>query len=177
MTWMDQVILVDEFDNARGSMDKMEAHQKGILHRAFSIQLINSRGELLLQKRAHSKYHSGGLWTNTCCSHQHPQQPPEQTIQQRLMDEMGINTPLTFAYKFIYKTDLDHQLIEYEWDHVYIGYFDGIPVLNREEAEDWKLVRLDQLILDINSDPQQYTFWFKLIAQHPMIHEFARQVH
>lgn len=166
---MDQVILVDEDDNAIGTMEKLEAHQKGILHRAFSVLLFNSQGELLLQKRAATKYHSGGLWTNTCCSHQQPDELAEKTIQRRLSEEMGIQADTTFAYKFIYRTSLDRQLIEHECDHVYVGRFNGEPSINRQEAEDWRFVNLAEVTSDMLANPDQYTYWFKIIARHPTI--------
>lgn len=164
---MDQVILVDEADRAIGTMEKMEAHQKGLLHRAFSVVLINRQGELLLQKRALAKYHSGGLWTNTCCSHQHPHEEAHVIIQRRLMEEMGIEAQPTFVYKFIYKAVLDGQLTEHECDHVYVGRFDGIPCLNPHEAADWRWMSLPALQTDMRLHPERYTFWFKLIAHHP----------
>ncbi len=166
---MDQVILVDEADVAIGTMEKMEAHQKGLLHRAFSVVLINRQGELLLQQRALTKYHSGGLWTNTCCSHQRPQEDAHVTIQRRLMEEMGIDAQPAFAYKFIYKATLDGRLTEYECDHVYVGRFDGTPRLNPNEASDWRWMALPALQTDMQRHPDQYTAWFKLIAHHPEI--------
>ncbi|MCU0418801.1 MAG: isopentenyl-diphosphate Delta-isomerase [Cyclobacteriaceae bacterium] len=166
---MDQVILVDESDNAIGTMEKLEAHQKGLLHRAFSVVLINAKGELLLQKRALTKYHSGGLWTNTCCSHQHPQEDAPVTVQRRLVEEMGIEAQLSFAYKFIYKAALDGHLTEHECDHVYVGRFDGTPSLNPHEAADWRWMSLSALQADMQRHPDRYTAWFKLIAHHPQI--------
>jgi isopentenyl-diphosphate Delta-isomerase len=171
---VDYVILVDENDNAIGTMEKLEAHQKGVLHRAFSVLLFNSQGQLLLQKRASTKYHSGGLWTNTCCSHQQPNENPETTIQRRLIEEMGIQAETTFAYKFIYKVPLDRQLIEHECDHVYLGRFDGEPSINSAEAEDWKFISLSQLKDDIKANPDNYTYWFRLIASHPSVAKMAQ---
>ena len=166
---MEQVVLVDEHDNEIGTMEKMEAHQKGVLHRAFSILLFNSKGELLLQKRAKSKYHSAGLWTNTCCSHPLPGESMETATQRKLEQEMGIVLQPEFAYKFIYKATLDRNLIEHEYDHVFIGTFDGSPTINREEVEDWKFSDLSSIRTDINKNPQDYTTWFKLIVNHPQI--------
>jgi len=164
---MEDVILVDEFDNEVGTMEKMEAHRKGVLHRAFSVLLFNSNGELLLQKRAKNKYHSGGLWTNTCCSHPLPQESIPQAARRRLNEEMGIDVVPTFAFKFIYKTDLDQKLIEHEYDHVYIGLFDGIPAINEGEVEEWKFMNLNSLRKDMKRSPEAYTAWFKLIVNHP----------
>ena len=129
---MEKVILVDERDNIVGTMEKLEAHRKGALHRAFSILLFNSKGELLLQKRAASKYHSGGLWTNTCCSHPLPEETMEQATRRKLKQEMGIDLQTEFAYKFIYKTPLDNGLTEHEHDNVYNAIFDCYTVINTE---------------------------------------------
>jgi isopentenyl-diphosphate delta-isomerase len=164
---MEKIILVDEFDSEIGTMEKMEAHRKGVLHRAFSVMLFNTNGELLLQRRARKKYHSGGLWTNTCCSHPLPQETIEQAARRRLKQEMGIDLHPTFAFKFIYKADLDQNLIEHEFDHVFIGVFDGLPEINKEEVEDWKFMNLDLLRKDIKQFPDAYTTWLKLIINHP----------
>ena len=166
---MEHVILVDQDDNAIGTMEKLEAHRKGILHRAFSILLFNSKGELLLQKRSVLKYHSNSLWTNTCCSHPLPDEPMHQATRRKLKQEMGIDMQPEFAYKFIYKANLDKGLIEHEYDHVFIGTFDGSPTINREEVEDWKFSDLSSIRTDINKNPQAYTTWFKLIVNHPQI--------
>jgi isopentenyl-diphosphate delta-isomerase len=166
---MTEVILVDANDNAIGTMEKMEAHEKGLLHRAFSVLIFNSKGELLIQKRASTKYHSGGLWTNTCCSHPTPQESIEQAAKRRLKEEMGIEAEPTFTYKFIYKTDLDKNLIEYEVDHVLTAQFDGEPKVNENEVEDWKYVSLKELQRDAQDNPHLYTEWFKLILKHQEI--------
>lgn len=166
---MEHVILVDELDNAIGTMEKIEAHQKGILHRAFSVLLFNSTGEILLQKRAIAKYHSGGLWTNTCCSHPLPGESMLEATRRKLIQEMGIDMIPEFAYKFIYKTNLDNNLIEHEYDHVFIGTYDGDPIINNEEVEDWKFTDLPTLRTDIKENPEAYTFWFKLIVNHPQL--------
>ncbi len=163
---MDQVILVDENDNVVGSMDKLEAHVKGILHRAFSVLIFNSRGEMLIQKRAKDKYHSGGLWTNACCSHPMPGESMEAATKRRLREEMGIETTTTYAYKFIYRAPLDKNLIEHELDHVFVGTFDGEPEINVNEVEGWKYVSLDDLKKDVREHPENFTHWFKLILEH-----------
>jgi isopentenyl-diphosphate Delta-isomerase len=168
---MDHVILVDLEDNAIGTMEKMEAHKKGALHRAFSILVFNSKGEMLIQKRAKTKYHSGGLWTNTCCSHPLPQESIEATVRKRLNYEMGIDIVPEFLYKFIYQTNLDHHLIEHEVDHVFTAIFNGVPQINLEEVEDWKFINLDELKHSIKSNPQEYTYWFKLIVDHAELHQ------
>lgn len=164
---MEQVVLVNDHDEETGVMEKMEAHRTGSLHRAFSVLLFNSRGEMLLQKRAQTKYHSSGLWTNTCCSHPRPGESLEEATRRKLRQEMGIEANPRFAFKFQYKAPLDNQLIEYEIDHVFIGQFDGEPVLNEHEAEDWKFVDLHSLKQQIHTDPQQFTPWFRLILDHP----------
>ena len=163
---MEHVILVDEQDKELGSMEKMEAHRRGKLHRAFSVLLFNSKGELLLQKRSANKYHSAGLWTNTCCSHPKPGEAMEQAVRRRLQEEMGIDVPLEFAYKFLYRVALDNQLTEHELDHVYIGQFDGTPVVNKQEVEHWKFESLENLQADITRNQDAYTYWFRLILNH-----------
>jgi isopentenyl-diphosphate Delta-isomerase len=164
---MEHVILVDEHDREVGTMEKMEAHRKGVLHRAFSVLIFNSKGELLLQKRALTKYHSGGLWTNTCCSHPLPGESIPEAAQRKLKQEMGIACPLTFSHKFIYQVRLDNQLIEHECDSVLIGHYDGAPAINRLEAEDWKYVSMDEVKTDALKNPEKYTYWFRLMLQQP----------
>jgi isopentenyl-diphosphate Delta-isomerase len=164
---MEMVVLVDTFDNEIGAMEKMEAHHKGMLHRAFSILLFNDEGKVLLQKRAGHKYHSAGLWTNTCCSHPLPGESMQAATQRRLREEMGIEVPMTFAYKFIYKAPLSSNLIEHECDHVFIGKFNGEPHINHDEVEDWKFADLEWLRSDMVTNPDQYTYWFKIIVNDP----------
>jgi isopentenyl-diphosphate Delta-isomerase len=164
---MEHVILVDEADHETGTMEKMEAHRKGVLHRAFSILLFNSKGELLLQKRSSKKYHSGGLWTNTCCSHPNPGESIAQAANRKLKQEMGIDLYPEFAFKFIYKTSLDHELIEFEYDHVLLGQFDGQPDSNPDEVEDWKFMDIGSIKKEIETNPEWYTYWFKVIVNHP----------
>ena len=163
---MDKVILVDPEDNTIGEMEKLEAHQKGLLHRAFSILVFNSKGEMLLQKRAQSKYHSGGLWTNACCSHPVSGDNILETVRQRLYYEMGIDVLPSFMYKFTYQTLLDKNLIEHEVDYVYTAVFDGIPQANPAEVEDWKFIDLDSLQIEVINNPHLFTSWFKLIINH-----------
>lgn len=167
-----QVILVDENDVPRGTMEKLEAHQKGELHRAFSIFVFNSKGEMLLQKRALKKYHSGGLWTNTCCSHPLPGESMEVTLHKRLQEEMGFDCPLKEAFHFTYKTLLDNELTEHELDHVFIGYYNDIPKVNADEVVEWKYVNTEELQTDIIANPEQYTVWFKLVL--PRVLEFLK---
>ncbi|TRX57645.1 isopentenyl-diphosphate Delta-isomerase [Fulvivirga sp. M361] len=144
-------------------MEKMEAHQRGVLHRAFSVLVFNSKGELMLQKRAKHKYHSGGLWTNTCCSHPRENESMEQATHRRLIEEMGIDLQPEFLYKFIYRAHLDQNLIEHELDHVYTAIYDEAPTLNYDEVEDWKFSSIKNVRQSIKSNPEQYTAWFKII--------------
>ncbi len=160
-----KVILVDQSDQVIGQMEKLEAHQKGVLHRAFSILLFNSAGEMLLQQRAYDKYHSGGLWTNTCCSHPAPSETVIEAANRRLKEEMGIEAALDFAFKFIYKAKLDHGLTEYEYDHVFIGRYGGEPEINPIEVNNWKWISLNTLNKDIKRNPDNYTVWFKDIMK------------
>ena len=158
----EKVILVDKNDNQVGLMPKLEAHEKGVLHRAFSIFIFNSKYELLLQKRASSKYHSGGLWTNTCCSHPREGEDTLDAANRRLDEEMGIKTSLRKVYDFIYKAELDNQLTEHEFDHVFYGVCDNDPILNKDEAEDFKWVDMETLNNDIIKNEDNYTVWFKI---------------
>ena len=160
--WMENVILVDEKDNQVGLMPKLEAHQKGLLHRAFSVFIFNSDYKLLLQKRASSKYHSGGLWTNTCCSHPRDGEDIIDAANRRLNEEMGIKTSLRKVFDFIYTAELDNNLIENEFDHVFYGVYDTDPILNKEEAEDYKWIDMETLKNDIENNTDQYTVWFKI---------------
>ena len=158
----EKVILVDKNDNQVGLMPKLEAHEKGVLHRAFSIFIFNSKYELLLQKRASSKYHSGGLWTNTCCSHPREGEDTLDAANRRLDEEMGIKVSLRKVYDFIYKAELDNQLTEHEFDHVFYGVCDNDPILNKDEAEDFKWVDMETLNNDIIKNEDDYTVWFKI---------------
>lgn len=166
---MEQVILVDEQDRAIGTMEKMEAHQKGVLHRAFSVLLFNAKGELLIQKRSAGKYHSAGLWTNTCCSHPRPDETLPEAAMRRLQEEMGIQVDVEPLYSFIYRVNLDGGLIEHELDHVLIGHFEGKPELNHNEASAWRYASIAQLKQEALENPDEFTHWFKLILNHPEI--------
>jgi isopentenyl-diphosphate delta-isomerase len=149
----EQVILVDKNDNQLGLMPKMEAHEKAVLHRAFSVFIFNKKGELMLQQRAAHKYHSPLLWTNTCCSHQRNGETNLEAGKRRLQEEMGFVTSLSEVFSFIYKAPFDNGLTEHELDHVLIGYFDNRPIINKDEAEDYKWMLLE----DVKSE------WFKII--------------
>ena len=158
----EKVILVDENDTQVGLMPKLEAHQKGLLHRAFSVFIFNSNHQLLLQKRAVSKYHSGGLWTNTCCSHPREGEETINAANRRLIEEMGIKTNLRKVFDFIYKAELDNELIENEFDHVFYGLYNEDPIINTEEADDFKWIDMETLNNDIALNGQNYTVWFKI---------------
>jgi isopentenyl-diphosphate Delta-isomerase len=160
---MDEVILVNEHDQEIGTMEKLEAHRKGALHRAFSVMIENSKGEILIQKRAKSKYHSGGLWSNACCSHPKPGEKTEAAVVRRIREELGIELTPSFSYKFIYEVAFSNQLIEHELDHVFVATFDGIPKINEAEVEDWRFVDQQELLNQIEENPDQYTHWFKTI--------------
>ncbi|MDX3913992.1 MULTISPECIES: isopentenyl-diphosphate Delta-isomerase [Olivibacter] len=157
---MKEVILVNEQDEAVGKMEKLEAHQKGLLHRAFSIFVFNTAGELLLQRRALNKYHSGGLWTNTCCSHPLPNEDTLIAAQNRLQEEMGFQTTLRPLFSFLYKTSFHNGLVEHEFDHVYVGEFSGEIIPNREEVMDYQWIAYQNLEQMIKSSPDAFTFWF-----------------
>ena len=162
---MIEVQLVDECDNNIGTMEKLEAHEKGVLHRAISVLIFNSKGEILLQRRALNKYHTPGLWTNTCCSHPYPEENPKIAATRRLKEEMGMEEELEFVHKFLYKIDFDNGLIEHELDHIFIGFSDQTPHLNTDEAMAFNWINVDELKIDITEKPDNYTFWFKLIMK------------
>ncbi|MEO8471143.1 MAG: isopentenyl-diphosphate Delta-isomerase [Chryseolinea sp.] len=167
----EDIILVDDQDHAIGTLEKMEAHRRGVLHRAFSVIVFNSQRKMLLQKRSESKYHSGGLWTNACCSHPRPNESMQEATRKRLMYEMGIPADPAFAFKFIYQASLDNNLIEHELDYVFIATYDGVPVVNKNEVEAWKFMRLDELQEDLKRYPEKYTVWLRFIIDHP---EFSK---
>lgn len=161
----EKVILVNENDEQIGLMEKIEAHEKALLHRAFSVFVFNDKNELMIQQRAHSKYHSPGLWTNTCCSHQREGEGNIEAGKRRLQEEMGFTTPLKETISFIYKAPFDNGLTEHEYDHILIGYFEGEPNLNPEEVAAWKWMSLDDLKEDMAKNPDIYTEWFKIIFE------------
>jgi isopentenyl-diphosphate delta-isomerase len=156
----DYVILVDENDIEIGAMQKMEAHQKALLHRAISVFVCNLNGEWLLQKRALKKYHSNGLWTNTSCSHPFPGESNLDAANRRLREEMGLEADLSEIFSFTYKESLDNELTEYELDHVFFGITDDKPVINPDEVDDWKYISFIDLEADIKKNPINYTVWF-----------------
>lgn len=158
----DTVILVDDFDREIGEMEKLEVHQKGLLHRAFSVFLFNSKGQVLLQQRAKHKYHTPGLWTNTCCSHPRPQEKTHSAALRRLIEEMDLKANLNHLYTFKYKAEFDNGLIEHEMDHVFYGVTDMLPTPNPEEVCSYKYWNPEALLLDIEVNESNYTPWFKL---------------
>ncbi|MDM1061220.1 isopentenyl-diphosphate Delta-isomerase [Empedobacter falsenii] len=160
------VVLVDQDDQKLGLMEKQQAHVAGLLHRAFSVFVFNSKGELMIQQRAASKYHSPTLWTNTCCSHPRDNETYEQAAHRRLEEEMGFDCELEYKFNFIYKAHLENNLIEHELDHVFIGTFDNEPKLNPDEVMAYRWVELDDLKKDMEKNPQNYTAWFKIIFEH-----------
>lgn len=160
---MDYVVLVDSQDNELGKMEKLEAHEKGILHRAFSIFLFNSKGEMLIQQRALSKYHSPGLWTNACCSHPAPNESIIQAGNRRLKEELGLSTELVDAFNFEYRETFENNLTEHELDHVLVGYSEENPILNQEEAKDYRWITWANLLEEIDLNPENFTIWFKII--------------
>jgi isopentenyl-diphosphate delta-isomerase len=159
----ENVILVDKNDQQIGLMPKLEAHEKAFLHRAFSVFVLNSKNEIMLQQRAHHKYHSPLLWTNTCCSHQRDGESNIQAGSRRLFEEMGFKTELKELFHFIYKAPFDNGLTEHELDHVMIGYYNEGPVVNPEEVEAWKWMAIDEVKNDMQVRPEIYTVWFKII--------------
>lgn len=167
---INEVILVDERDIAIGVMEKMEAHQKGALHRAFSIFLFNGKGEMLLQRRALAKYHSPGLWTNTCCSHPMHGESIEVAADRRLREEMGMTCTMYKAFDFIYKAELENDLIEHEFDHVLFGTTNEPPVINPEEVSEWKWIPVYDVYIDVQLNPARYTEWFKIALPDVMTH-------
>lgn len=157
------IIAVDKLDKEIGSIGKMEAHHKGVLHRAFSILIFNSKNQILLQKRSEKKYHSPGLWTNTCCSHPRYGENIKNAIYRRLNEEMGFTCELTEIFSFMYKVELEDNLFENEYDHVFIGTYDGEVVTNKDEVDDYKWININEVKSDIINNPQLYTYWFKYL--------------
>jgi isopentenyl-diphosphate delta-isomerase len=159
----EMVILVDEQDKEIGLMEKQEAHIKGLLHRAFSVMVFNGKGEMLLQQRALSKYHSGGLWTNTCCSHPRQGETTEEAAHRRLQEEMGFDCELQLHQTFIYNAPFDNGLTEHELDHVFVGSYHQNPVINPEEVNDFHWISLPELNQQLRDEPEKFTVWFKMI--------------
>ncbi len=158
----EKVILVDKMDNEVGTEEKMAAHEKALLHRAFSIFIFNDRDEMLLQQRAKTKYHSPGLWTNTCCSHPRPGESYEEATHRRLVEEMGFDVPLVEKCHFIYKVPVGNGLTEHEYDRVFWGNYNEAPKVNPEEVDDWKYIHIERVKQNMEDHPDNYTEWFKI---------------
>ena len=161
----EQVVLVSEKDEILGVMDKMQAHENGILHRAFSVFLFNDKGEMLLQKRAADKYHSPNQWTNAVCSHPRMGETYMEEAQRRLKEELGIETPITYRFNFLYKADVGQNLWEHELDHVFTGNFEGEFKLNEEEVSEVRYISIDELDKEMSANPENFTEWFKIILK------------
>ena len=159
---MEQVILVDTEDNAIGLMEKMEAHEKALLHRAFSVFVFDTQGRMLIHRRALSKYHSGGLWTNTCCSHPRAEESAQEAAHRRLQEEMGFDCDLDYRFHFVYKAELDQGLTEHELDHVFTGVYEGEIEPEPEEVMDYLYITMADLDKELAEDPSRYTEWFKI---------------
>lgn len=158
----DHVVLVNEEDVALGTMEKMEAHLTGTLHRAFSIFVFNDQDELLIHRRAIDKYHSGGLWTNTCCSHPRPGERDRDAAGRRLEEEMGFRCDLQKVTTFIYRAEFDNGLIEHELDHIWTGRYNAVPLPDPAEVAEWKYIAIKDLLEEMKNHPEQFTVWFKL---------------
>ena len=160
---MEKVVLVNKDNKQTGVADKLIAHQEGLLHRAFSILIFNSKRELLLQKRANTKYHTPNLWTNTCCSHPFVDESYDDATRRKLLQEMGMENNLDKHFSFIYKSKLGNSLIEHEHDTVFIGESNELPIINPQEASKYKYISLNELKLEIKKNKENFTPWFKII--------------
>jgi isopentenyl-diphosphate delta-isomerase len=167
---MEQVILVDQDDRETGVCEKLDAHQRGQLHRAFSVFVLDKRGALLIQQRAVTKYHTGGLWTNTCDGHPRPGETVQEAARRRLLEEMGFECDLTEAFAFTYYAALGDDLVEHEYDHVLVGRFDGEPTPDPREASDWRWVDAKTLAEEMREQPDRYAPWFKIAFQEYLSH-------
>lgn len=156
-----KVVLVDEDDQAIDVMDKLAAHEQGQLHRAFSVFIFNDQNQLLLQQRADHKYHGAGLWANTCCSHPQWEEDVAASARERLNYEMGIDCDLKWVYAFIYKEQVENNLIEHELDHVFIGHSNAQPTIHEEEVRDYKWMHVEDILADMEANPSHYTVWFR----------------
>jgi isopentenyl-diphosphate delta-isomerase len=157
----EHVILVDENDNSVGTMEKLEAHRKGLLHRAVSVFIVNHKGEMLLQKRAQSKYHGAGLWSNACCTHPRLNESTLDCAMRRMQEELGMSCHLAPAYSFIYKASVENNLVEHEFDYVFVGKYDGVLVPNRNEVEECIFVPLENIEKRLLESPEVFTIWFR----------------
>ena len=171
---MEEVILVNDKDKVLGYMEKQEAHIKGLMHRAFSIFIFNDKNEILLQKRSEAKYHSGGLWTNTCCSHPRKNEKNIDAARRRLVEEMGMVCDLEKVFNFTYKAHLDKGLTEHEYDHVFFGFTNQKPTINKEEVSDFKYISIDNLEKDVLLEPEKFTEWFLICL--PKVIKIIRKI-
>ncbi|WAT03055.1 isopentenyl-diphosphate Delta-isomerase [Rouxiella chamberiensis] len=172
------LILVDEQDNRVGTGPKLQVHLQGKLHRAFSVFVFNRQGQLMLQQRASGKYHSGGLWTNSCCGHPRPDEDNAQAATRRLYEEMGFTCTLTEVDRILYRVEVSDGLVEHEYNHTFMGVFDAAPVLNPEEAEGWQWISVADVFTAVEQAPQDFTAWFKVILAHfgqPVIQGWAQR--
>ena len=168
---MERVIIVDQNNKPLGTMEKMEAHIKGVMHRAFSVFIFNKKGELMLQQRALSKYHSPGQWTNTCCSHPRESEKTIEAAHRRMEEEMGFDTEIQEKFSFTYRSDeVGEGLIEHEFDHVFFGSYEDAPNINPEEVHTWKFMSMADIEKDIKANPQLYTVWFRIAFDEVMKH-------
>lgn len=172
----EQVILVDDWDIQIGFMGKMRVHREGLLHRAFSVFLFNDDGEMLLQKRSLGKYHSPGLWTNTCCSHPRPGESNEFAARRRLKEEMGISCDLIEAYSFVYKADVGNGLTEHEFDHVFTGITNALPSPDPNEVMAYRYLEIDHLLAEVSETPAAFTPWFKITLGSLLAHRKDLQI-
>jgi len=160
---MENVVLVDPDDNVLGLMEKLQAHKKGLLHRAFSVFIFNCNGEMLLQQRSASKYHSPSKWTNACCSHPRENESYKDAANRRIYEELGIKCPLKKKFHFIYKVKVEENLWEHELDYVFIGKYDGIYQINKDEVKNTRFISIEKLNIEIAQNPEIFTEWFKII--------------
>jgi isopentenyl-diphosphate delta-isomerase len=167
----ERVVLVDANDAEVGTLEKQRAHLEGRLHRAFSVFVMNSRGEMLLQRRAAGKYHSGGLWTNTCCSHPRPGEAVDDAARRRLREEMGIDVELVPLFEFTYRAEVGPGLVEHEYDHVFAGHYDGEPAPSVDEVDGWGWVPVADLARRVRDDPEAFTPWFRVVFSRPELTE------
>lgn len=161
------VTLVDGDDHPLGTMEKLQAHVEGRLHRAFSVFVFDGAGRVLLQRRSDSKYHSAGLWSNTCCGHPRPHEPVEVAASRRLFEEMGFRTLLRPLFRFVYRAEIGAALVEHEVDHVLVGRFEGSPAPEPAEVQDWRWAGLDQVRGDVHREPQKFTAWLRILLEDP----------
>jgi len=163
-----KVVLVNEDDFALAEMDKMQAHREGKLHRAFSVFIFNLKGEMLIHQRANHKYHGAGLWTNACCSHPQWNERVKESAKERLQFEMGMSCDLEHLFSFIYKATVENGLMEYEYDHVFVGYTDAEPVPNILEVQNYKWIAPEELLKQVAAQPQDFTYWFRVALEKVM---------